>query len=155
MNITLPDTIGLCHCILRVLPAIRFQIHQHQLVHLLLNPGTYERIIHYHTSYHTDHRFPIIKINCFVIHCCEFYHPKFNSSVHLFHDWTWNSTMFTNHNQLITPQKKLQKNRRSSISILGHMKKYSTIFNGIRPVKCENETSEHWKPPPVKYRFGC
>ncbi len=28
---------------------------------------------HYHTSYYTDHRFPIININRFVIHCCEFY----------------------------------------------------------------------------------
>ncbi len=43
MNITLPDTIGLHHCILRILPAIPFQTHQ-QLVHLL-NPEMYEHII--------------------------------------------------------------------------------------------------------------
>ncbi len=44
VNITLPDTIGLRHCIFRVLPAIRFRIHQQKLVHLLLKPGMYERI---------------------------------------------------------------------------------------------------------------
>ncbi len=50
---------------------------------------------------------------------------KLNSSVHLFHEQMWNgtSTVFMNHNKLITPQKKLQKNRRCSMSILGHMKK--------------------------------
>ncbi len=36
--------------------------------------------------------------------------------------------MFTNHYQLITIQKKLQKNHRSSISILGHMKKILCNF---------------------------
>ncbi len=46
VNITIPDTIGLHHCILyELLPAIWFRIHQQQLVHLLLNPGTYECII--------------------------------------------------------------------------------------------------------------
>ncbi len=34
-------------------------------------------------------------------------------------------------------------------------KKYSTIFNGIRPVKCENEKIEHWKSLPLKYCFAC
>ncbi len=31
------------------------------------------RTYHYHTSYYTDHGFPIINTNCFVIHLCEFY----------------------------------------------------------------------------------
>ncbi len=45
VNISLPDTIGLRNCILRVLPAIRFRIHQQQMLHLLLNHGMYEHII--------------------------------------------------------------------------------------------------------------
>ncbi len=52
---------------------------------------------------------PTININRFVIHRCEFYLSKLKSSVHLFHDWTWNGIMFMNHNRLITPQKKFQK----------------------------------------------
>ncbi len=51
--------------------------------------------------------------------------------------------MFTNHNRLRTPQKKLQKNRSRSISILGRMKKILRNFNGIRPVKRENEPIKH------------
>ncbi len=31
------------------------------------------RTYHHHTSYYTDHRFPIINTNRFVIHRCEFY----------------------------------------------------------------------------------
>ncbi len=40
-----------------------------------------------------------------------------------------NSTIFTNHNQLRTPQKKLQKNHRHSFLILGCMKK---IFHNFQ-----------------------
>ncbi len=68
------------------------------------------RMYHYHTSYYTDHRFPIINTNRFVIYPLWILSlSKLNSSVHLFHDQTWNGTMFTNHNQLIMPQTKLQK----------------------------------------------
>ncbi len=80
------------------------------------------RTYHYHTSYYADHRFPIINTNHFVIHRCEFY-------LHL--NWTVLFIcfiMFTNHNQLITPQKKLQKNRRHSISLLSCMKKILLNF---------------------------
>ncbi len=187
VNITLPDTIGLHHCILCVLPVMRFWIHQQQLVHLLLNPGTYECIIIIQVTTRITDSPLLIPTTC---------HPslwilspfKLNSSVHLFHDRTWNGTMFTNHNQLITPQKKLQKNHRRSISILHGMKKILHNFHWNPPSKmrkgdlqtlktssCEillwvlrpisvaivtnyknfkNEIIRHWKPPPVKYRFG-
>ncbi len=109
VNITLPDTIGLRHCILRVLPAIRFWIHQQQLVHLLLNPGTYEFIIIIQvTTLITDSPLLIpttsssITVNAL---------SKSNSSVHLFHDWTWNGSVFMNHNQLITPQQITKKSQ--------------------------------------------
>ncbi len=91
---------------------------------------------HYHTSYYADHQFPIINTNHFVIHHCEFY---------LCLNWTVlficfmteheNGTMFTNHNQLRTPQKKLQKITAVHFQFLVTWKKYSIIFNGIRPVK--------------------
>ncbi len=84
--------------------------------------------------------FFIINTNHFVIHQLEFYlRLNWNSSVYLFHDRTWNGTMFTNHNQLITPQKKLQKNRRHSISLLRHMKKILLNFQW-------NPPSKMWKP---------
>ncbi len=43
--------------------------------------------------------------------------------------------MFTNHNQLKTLQKKLQNNCRSSISLLGHMKKILHNFQWNPPCK--------------------
>ncbi len=154
VNIIPPDTIGLCHCILRVPPP----------PHLILNTSTttdtstkpcYVRMYHYHTSYCADHQFPIINTNSFVIHRCEFY---------LCLNWTVlficfmteheNGTIFMNPNQLRIPQKKLQKNSRRSFLILGCMKKYSTIFIGICSVKRANEPIKHWKSSPVKYCFG-
>ncbi len=107
----------------------------------------------YHTSYYTDHKFPIINTNRFVIHHYEYY-LCLNWTVLflLFHGQTC-GTMFTNHNQLRMPQKKLQKNLKRSFPFLGRMKKYYTIFNGISPVKRENEPIKHWKPPPTKYPF--
>ncbi len=152
MNITLPDTIGLRHCILRVLSAIRFQINQQQPVHLLLNPGMYERIIIIQvTTRITDS--PLLIPTTSSSNGVNFISTKLNSSVHLFHDQTWNSTMFTNHNQLIMSQKKLRKNRNIQFRFSVVWKKYSSIFNGLRPVKRENQMIKHWKPPPVKYHF--
>ncbi len=81
---------------------------------------------HYHTSYYADHRFPIINTNHFVIDRCEFY---------LRVNLTWNSAMFTNHNQLITPLKKLQKNRWYSILIFRCMKKILLNFQWNPPTK--------------------
>ncbi len=44
-------------------------------------------------------------------------------------------SVFMNHNQLITPKKKLQKNHRSSISILDHVKKILHNFQWNPPSK--------------------
>ncbi len=112
------------------------------------------RTYHYHTCYYVDHRFPIINPNCFVIHCCEFYLlSKLNSSVHLFHDRTWNGMVFTNHNQLITPQKKLRKNRTRLISILDHMKKILHNFQWNPPSKTLKRVDQTLKTSSCEVSF--
>ncbi len=87
------------------------------------------RTHHHHTSYYTDHRFPIINTSRFVIHDCEFY-LFLNRTVRFIYEnylcsehyettillsvqlQAWNSTVFMNHNNhLVTPQ-----NRNAKIS---------------------------------------
>ncbi len=61
--------------------------------------------------------------------------------------------MFTNHNQLITPQKKLQKNRKSSISILGRMKKSLHNFQWNPPSKMQNRADRTLKTSSCEISF--
>ncbi len=113
------------------------------------------RTYHYHTNYYADHQFPIINTNRFIIHRCEFY---------LSLNWTVLFICFmTEHEmapclQIIINWECHRKNYKKIAGVhfrfLVIWKKYSTIFKGIRPVKHENEPVKHWKPPPVKYRFG-
>ncbi len=97
------------------------------------------RTYHYHTSYYTDHRFPIINTNHFVIHRCEFY---------LCLNWTVLFICFmTEHAmapylRIIINWERHRKNYKKIAGVYFRFsvvcKKYSTIFNGIRPVKCKN-----------------
>ncbi len=113
------------------------------------------RTYHYHTSYYVDHRFPIMNTNRFVIHRCEFC---------LCLNWTVLFICFmTEHEtalclRIIINWEHHRKNYKKILVVQFRFsviwKKYSTIFNGFCPVNRENETIKHWKPPPVKYRFG-
>ncbi len=78
---------------------------------------------------------------------------QLNSSVLLFHDRTWNTTIFTNHNQLIMSQEKLRKNRRHSISILSHMKKILLDFQWNPPSKTQKPADQTWKTTSYEISF--
>ncbi len=112
------------------------------------------QMYHYHTSYYLDHRFLIINTYHFIIHHCEFY---------LCLNWSVLFICFMTDCEtapclrIIINWLRHRKNYKKIAGIQFRFsvvwKKYSTIFSGIYPVKCKNETIKHWKPP-VKYRFG-
>ncbi len=104
-----------------------------QLVHLL-NPGMYERIIIIQVTTRIIDS-PLLIPTALPSIVVNFISVKIEQFIHLFHDRTWNGTMFTNHNQRINATEKITKKSQEFNSILGRMKKILYNFQWNPPSK--------------------